>query len=167
MSIKIIAAISNTNQLGYKNELLCHLPNDLKRFKELTTGDFVIMGKNTFNSIGRSLPNRQNIVLTTSVNHNLPVDVYAYHSVEDVLFEYENYSEKQETLWIIGGGKVYSQFLPFADYIYLTIIDTEFQYADTYFPEFNLDDWKVIDHVINKADDKHEFDYHYVTYRRK
>jgi dihydrofolate reductase len=167
VSINIIAAIGLGNELGYKNGLLCELPEDMKRFKRLTSNHFVVMGSNTFHSIGHHLPNRQNIVLTTKTNHKLPNDVFVYNSVLDVLHEYENYGNKEVELWIIGGQSIYEQFLPHADKIYLTIIDHVFDNADTFFPRFSLMDFKVVESIPNKADEKHPYDYHYVTYERR
>jgi dihydrofolate reductase len=167
MSINIIAAISNTRQLGLDNKLLCHLPNDLKRFKQLTENNFVVMGSNTFHSLGRSLPNRHNLVLTRKTKHGLPRDVFVYNSISDILDEYENYADKQVELWVIGGQNVYEQFLKHADKLFITVIDHHFPEADVHFPEIDLTDWRVVEHIVNKGDDTHEFDFHYVIYERK
>lgn len=167
MTINIIAAVGLNNELGYKNELLVHLPNDLRRFKQLTEGSFVVQGRNTYESIGKPLPNRTNILLSRNTQLDIHPAVFVYNSIDDVLWEYENYAEKQIDLWIIGGAEVYKQFLPHADRIYLTVIDNIFKYADTYFPQFDLSDFKVIEHIENKADDKHIFDYHYITYEKR
>lgn len=166
MPIHIIAAISNENQIGYKNELLCRLPNDLKRFKQLTENNIVVMGYNTYKSLGRSLPNRINVVLTRKKEHDLPSDVFVYDSLESILHEYNNYANKEIDIWIIGGEQTYAQFMPHADFLHLTIIDTVFPQADTHFPKFTLDHWKPIGITENKADDKHDFDFYYVTYRK-
>jgi dihydrofolate reductase len=167
LPINLIAACDYSNAIGYKNDLLVKLPEDMKNFQKLTTGHFVVMGSNTFRSIGSHLKNRQNLVITSKTKHDLPDDVYAYHSVKDVLFEYEHYAEKQVELWVIGGQSIYEQFLPHADKIYLTIIEHTFPKADTFFPRFSLVDWKVIDRVDNKSDEKHPYNYSFVTYERR
>jgi dihydrofolate reductase len=167
LSINLIAAIGVNRELGYKNQLLCHLPNDLNHFKELTTGHFVVMGSNTFRSIGKHLPNRHNIVLTHKTKHDLPDDIYAYHSVEDVLFEYENYANKEVELWIIGGEQIYKQFLPHADRIYLTIIENHFSKVDTWFPPFSFLDWKVTSNIRNEIDEKNPYVHSFITYERR
>lgn len=165
--IHLIAAIDFNNGIGYKNKLLCHLPNDLKHFKELTAGHFVVMGANTFKSIGKSLPNRQNIVLTRKMKHDLPRDVYVYHSVKDILHEYENYAEKEIELFIIGGQSIYEQFLPHADKIHLTIIENEFEKVDSYFPQFSLEEWIPIKSIRNWKDENNLYNYSFVTYERR
>lgn len=165
--INLIAALGLDREIGYKNQLLCDLPNDMKRFRQLTTGNIVIMGRKTFQSIGKPLPNRKNIILTHKPKSDFPSDVYVYHSVEDILRQYENYAEKQVEVFVIGGSSTYKQFLPYADRIYLTIINNKFPHADSYFPRISLDEWRVIEHIENKADDKNMYDYDFVTYERK
>lgn len=167
MSINIIAAISNTRQLGLDNKLLCHLPNDLKRFKQLTENSIVVMGYNTYKSLGRSLPNRINIVLTRKKEHDLPPDVFVYNSIESVLHEYIHVANKQVEMWIIGGELTYKQFFEHANKLYITVIDHSFEKADCHFPEFKMSDWKVIENVKNEADEKHLHDFYYITYQRK
>ncbi|MBL4951115.1 dihydrofolate reductase [Neobacillus sp. YIM B02564] len=166
MSINLITAIGLNREIGFQGNLLCHLPNDLKHFKKLTSGHFVVMGANTFNSIGHSLPDRQNIILSHKTKHNFPPDVYVYNSIEDILFEYENYANKDVELFIIGGESLYRQFLPYCDRIYLTIIDNIFNEADTFFPEIDISEWKIIEHIVNNKDESHKYNYHYITYER-
>lgn len=169
MAINIICAIDLNSGIGYKNKLLCHLPNDLKRFKSLTENQVVVMGRVTYKSIlnqlGKPLPYRTNVILTRdeeySVNYD---DVHVYNSISDLLYEYEQ--ECEGDIWIIGGQQVYEQFLPYADNLYLTIIDHEFEDVDTYFPAIS-NEWKCVDKVENKKDDKHLYDYHYLTYTKK
>lgn len=171
MTINLIAAISKTNQLGYKNKLLTELPNDLARFKELTLNSICVQGRKTYESIikrnEKPLSHRTNIVVSRNVNYHVHPSCYLYNSVDDIIREYEEYSEKETNVFVIGGKTLYQQFLPYADYIYLTIINHIFPKADTYFPQFTLDDWKIIEHIKNKADEQHLYDYHYVTYKRK
>lgn len=165
--INLIAAIDLNRGLGFENDLLVKLPSDMKNFKKLTTGHFVVMGSNTFKSIGHHLPNRQNIVITRNTKHDLPNDVYVYNSIHDVIHEYNNYSNKEVDLWVIGGQQIYEQFIEHADRLYLTVIDNYFQKVDTFFPPFNLLDWMVIENKENKADEKNPYDHYFVTYERR
>lgn len=167
MSINLIAAMDLSCGIGYRNELLVKLPNDLKRFKELTTNEFVCMGRKTYESIGHPLPNRYNIVLTRDMKYNSSEGVYIYNSINDVLFEYQNYNGNENELYIIGGAEIYNQALPYAEKLFLTVIETEFPKADTFFPRFSLVDWKVIDRVDNKKDENHPYNYSFVTYSRR
>jgi dihydrofolate reductase len=167
LSINLIAAISRINQIGFENDLLCKLPNDLKRFKQLTENHIVVMGYNTYKSLGKSLPNRINVVLTRKKEHDLPSDVFVYDSIESVLHEYNHVANKEIELWVIGGESIYSQFMNHADKLYLTVIDNKFEKADTHFPTFDTNDWTVIDYEHNRADDKNEFDHWFITYERK
>jgi dihydrofolate reductase len=165
MSINIIAAISRENQLGYDNKLLCHLPADLNRFKELTSNSFVVMGSNTYRSIGMLLPNRTNIILSRDPNFKVEGAII-YRSIEEAIRHYHSYFVRSD-LWVIGGQQIYEQFLPYCDQIELTIIDHVFEKSDVQFPEFSLDDFKVIESLPNGIDDDHPYPYHFVTYKRK
>lgn len=165
--INLIAAIDLNRGLGFNNDLLVKLPNDMKHFKKLTTGQFIVMGANTFRSIGHHLPNRQNIVITSNTKHGLPDDVYVYNSVDSVLWEYNNYSNKKVDLWVIGGQSIYEQFIEHADKLYLTVIDHYFKNVDTFFPPISLLDWMVVENKENKADEKNPYDHYFVTYTRR
>lgn len=154
-------------EIGYKNQLIYHFPNDLKRFKELTTNHIVVMGRKTFQSIGKLLPNRINVILTHNKKFKTPLGGFVYHSFDDVVKEYKNLNNNEKELWIIGGESIYRQSLPYADYIYLTIIEHTTEKVDTFFPEFDLSEWKLIEHIKNKSDEKHPYDYHFVTYKRR
>jgi dihydrofolate reductase len=167
LSINIIAAIGLGSELGYKNKLLCDLPNDLRHFKELTQGNICVMGRKTYQSLGKPLTNRINVILSHKKNFNIHHGVYVYHSVQDVLREYENYSNKEAELFICGGEEIYKQFIPYADKMYITVIDYVFDKADTFFPSFNLSDWKVVESIANKADENHAYDFHFVKYERR
>ena len=136
MSYSIIAAIGKNRELGKDNDLIWHLPNDLKFFKEMTNNHAIIMGRKTFESLPRMLPNRKHIVLTSS--DNLPSEVEVYKELKQIL---ESYRDSQEEIFIIGGASIYSQFLEHSDKMYLTEIDQEDKNADVFFPEFNPDDY--------------------------
>jgi dihydrofolate reductase len=165
--INLIAACGLNRELGYNNQLLCHLPNDLKHFKQLTTGQFVVMGRKTYDSIGHSLPKRHNIIVTRDTKFKEPVGTYVYNSLDEVIHEYTQYNDNQNELFIIGGADIYQQTLEFADKIHLTIINAQFPKVDTWFPDFDINEWKVTSNIKNKADEKNPYDHYFVTYERR
>jgi dihydrofolate reductase len=165
--INLIAAIGVNRELGYKNQLLCHLPNDLKHFKELTTGQFVVMGRKTYESIGHPLPNRQNIIVTRNNKFVEPVGTYVYNSLEDVIHEYQQYNENQNELFICGGAEIYKQSLKYADRILLTVIENHFNKVDTWFPPFSFLDWKVTSNIQNEIDEKNPYVHSFIKYERR
>jgi len=130
--ISIIAVVGKNLAIGYKNKLLWDIPDDLRHFKKITAGHTVIMGQKTFESIGKPLPNRHNIVVTLDKNFKADGCEIRY-SLEDVLKEGKNRSEE---IFIIGGGQIYRQSLPYADKLYLTVIDDSPK-ADTFFPDYS------------------------------
>lgn len=132
MSFSIIAAIGKNNELGKDNTLIWHLPGDLKFFKETTTGKTIIMGRRTFESLPRILPNRHHIVISHS--NNFPDEVSVYSNIDDLL---KDYKDSDEELFIIGGASIYKAFLNLSSKFYLTEIDAEERDADAYFPEFD------------------------------
>lgn len=163
--VSIIVAIASNNAIGRNNELLYHMPNDMKRFKETTTGHTIIMGRKTFNSFPRRpLPNRRNIVLASE--NNIPDDKQGAEwmtSLPQALNESKNDGE----VFIIGGASVYVQALSLADKIYLTIIDDEPQDADSFFPEIDYNEWKVESEEKFPADEKHAYPYSFINLVRK
>lgn len=143
--ISIIAAIAKNGIIGKDNDLPWDLKEDMKRFKKITLGKPVIMGRKTFESIGKPLPKRENIVLTRKKELKFP-GCKTFNSIEKVLQFVKDYPEAM----VIGGASIYKQFLPFAKKMYLTIIDKEFK-GDTYFPTYNKNNWKEIERKeINK-----------------
>lgn len=130
--LSIIAAVGRNRELGKNNALLWNIPEDMRRFRELTTGHAVIMGQKTYESIGRPLPNRTNIVLTLDTTFEASGCVVCY-SLDEAL-EKAKEVEKDE-VFVIGGGSIYGQFIGMADRLYLTLVDGEFE-ADTFFPEY-------------------------------
>ena len=144
MSIKLICAISKNNVIGNKNQLPWNISEDLKRFKELTSENIIVMGRKTFESIGRPLPNRKNIVLSN--NKNLKIDnVEVFNSANDVLNFYKTFSEKKD-LFIIGGNFIYKLFLEYCDYLHITFIDKDYE-GDAFFPSLDWKEWKLLDEV--------------------
>ena len=159
--ITIIAAVAKNRAIGYQNKLIYWLPNDLKRFKALTTGHTIIMGRNTFLSLPKgALPNRRNIVLSRSQKTFPGCDVYP--SLEEAL----QHCTPDEAIYIIGGASVYRQALKTADRLCLTEIDDTPADADTFFPPYE-DDWQEESREDHPIDDRHDFRYSFVDYIRK
>lgn len=146
--ISIIAAIGKNRELGKKNKLLWHIPDDLPRFKKLTLGHPIVMGRKTFESIGRPLPNRTNIVVTRDSSYEVE-GVVVVHSIEKAIEEAKK--KDKEEIFVIGGGQIYEQALPFADRLYLTIVDAQAE-ADTYFPDYS-EFKKIISEEKNESED--------------
>lgn len=158
--ISIIAAVAKNRAIGYKNNLIYWLPNDLKRFKALTTGHTIIMGRNTFLSLPKgALPNRRNIVLSRTQKDFPGCDTY--DSLEEAL----KHCTPEEDIYIIGGASVYEQALPIADRLCLTEIDDTPAKADTFFPPY--DEWKEASREDHPKDERHDFQYAFVDYIRK
>ena len=161
-NISIIVAIAQNLAIGKGNQLLCHIPEDLKRFKRLTTGRTIIMGKRTFESLPiRPLPNRRSIVITDVAGETIPGCIMAY-SIDEAV----SLCDPENENFIIGGGSIYRQFMPLADRLYLTIMHKDFD-ADTFYPEIDYSQWKEIARENIKAIESLGFDYTYLTLDRK
>ncbi len=156
----IIAAIASNNALGKDNQLIWHLPADLKRFKSTTLGQTVVMGRKTFESLGKALPNRTNIIITRNKDFKAG-DVTVVHSLDKAL----KISKDKEKIYILGGAEIYSQAMPVADLLELTLIHAHFD-ADTFFPVIDQSIWKEINREDHKKDDKNPYDYSFVTYKK-
>jgi len=160
--ISIIVAVSKDYGIGKDNQLLWHIPEDLKRFKRLTMGQCIIMGKRTWESLPRKpLPGRKNIVLTDVPGECIDCSITAY-SVEDALGKCDSISE----IFIIGGGSVYRQFMPLADRLYITHVN-EIKPADTWFPEIRNDEWEVMEKEEHENTQEGVPSYSYIIYNRK
>lgn len=153
--------MANNRVIGISNKLPWNLPADMGHFKKLTKGKPVIMGQKTFESIGKPLPGRTNIVLTFDKNFN-PPGCFIVHSIEEALSAAKNFPE----VMICGGASIYRQFLPLADKMYLTLIESDFR-GDTYFPEFDHSDWRETERVRNEPDKKNPYKYNFVILERK
>ncbi len=155
--IRIIVAMSKNRVIGNNNQLIWKLSSDLKRFKELTTGNSVVMGRKTFESIGKPLPNRRNIIITRNNNYVAEgCDIVS--SLEEALLLTNN------NCFIIGGGEIYKQSLDLADKIYLTLVHKEFE-GDTQFPELDKK-WAKISRKDFEADEKNEYKYSFIEYEK-
>ena len=161
--LSIIAAISENNVIGKDNKLLWHLPEDLKRFKNLTTGHTIIMGRKTFESLGRVLPNRKHIVITRDTNYK--VDNEAVEVIHDIK-ELQRYVDSEEEIFVIGGAIIYSQLISKAKKMYLTVIHKKFE-GDAYFPKIKEEEWDKVETEQGLQDERNPFDYEYITFVRK
>ena len=160
--ISIIVAIAENYAIGKNNDLLWHLPNDLKRFKELTTGHKIVMGKNTYLSLPkRPLPNRENIVIT-DIAGELFDGATTVYSIDQAIA----LIGKDEEAFIIGGGMIYRQFLPLADRLYLTKVHHSFD-ADVYFPEIDYSKWDEISCEHYQGNENNVYDYSYLILDRR
>ena len=157
MSLSIIVAKAKNNVIGKDNQLIWHLSDDLKRFKALTMGHPIIMGRKTFESLPKVLPGRVHYVLTGNTNYKAPEGVLLFHTVKDLLAalpEGENF--------IIGGEHMYKELLPFADTMYITEIEKDYE-GDAYFPAFDSVEWKLVESVEGEGKIPHRF----CTYKRQ
>lgn len=158
----IIAAAAENNALGIDNDLPWHLPDDFKRFKNLTTGYKIIMGRKTLESFPKALPNREHIVVTRDKTYVPKFPCVVVHSLEEAIA----LTKEDSKAYIIGGGEIYKQSLNFATHIELTRIHASFE-ADTFFPELDLTQWELIKEEYHPKDDRHLYDFTYQTFQRK
>ncbi|EJG00789.1 dihydrofolate reductase [Flavobacterium sp. F52] len=159
--IIMIAAAAENNALGKNNELVWHLPNDFKRFKSLTTGHHIIMGRKTFESFPKPLPDRVHIVISRQENYK-PEGCIVVDSIEKAIA----LCPENDDSYVIGGGEIYNLALPFTDIIELTKVHHSFD-ADAFFPKINKSEWVLVESEENYKDEKHLYNYTYETYIRK
>jgi len=165
MILSIISAIGKNNEIGKGNELLWNLPIDMKHFKETTTNHPIIMGQKTFESIGRPLPNRRNIILT--LDKNFYTDgIEIYHSIEELENKLKETTKEDEEVFIIGGGQIYKLFINKANRLYITHVEAEFPDADTIFPIIDKNRWKIINENKHRKDEKNNYDCNFTIYER-
>ena len=159
MTVSIVVAIAQNNAIGKDNQLLWHLPKDLKHFKEITSGHTIIMGRKTYESVGKPLPNRRNIIIT---RQNITIDgCEVVNSMDEAL----KLCAGEDEVFIVGGAEIYKQALALTDRIYLTIVHQEFD-GDTYFPEIKEDEWTETKREDHQADDRHAIPYSFITLER-
>ena len=161
--LSIIVAKAKNNTIGKDNKLLWHIPDDLRRFKELTTNHNIIMGRKTFESIGRILPNRKHIIF--SQNPDFKIDNENIEIVHSML-QIQQYIEDENENFVIGGAMIYNLLMPYVTKMYVTEIDKDFE-GDTVFPRINPDIWQEISREEGPKDEKNDFKYEYVVYKRK
>ena len=161
--ITIIAAIAKNNALGKDNDLIWHLPADLKRFKKRTSGHHILMGRNTFESIGKPLPNRTTIIITRNKNYFKDGCLIA-HSLEEAIEMVKN----DDDIFIIGGAQIYKETIEkdLADQLDITLVHHKFE-ADAFFPEIDLNIWEDSKREDFEADEKNSYDYSFVSYSKK
>jgi dihydrofolate reductase len=158
--ITIIAAAGENNSLGKDNDLVWHLPDDFKRFKELTSGNYILMGRKTFETFPKPLPNRNHLIITRQDNYSVPENCFVFDTIQSAI----DFTDNQD-IWIIGGGEIYKQSMEIADRIELTRVHSEFE-ADTFFPEIG-EEWKLVSEEYHPVDDRHKYDFTYLTYDRR
>ena len=159
--ITLIAAVAVNNALGKDNQLLWHLPDDFKRFKNRTSGHYIIMGRKTFESFPKPLPNRTHVIITRQKEYTSENCI-----VVDSLQKAIAVCPKDEETFIIGGGEIYKQSIETADKLDITRVHHAFE-ADTFFPEIDLNEWKLTSEEFHPKDEKHHFDFTFQTYLRK
>ena len=157
-----IAAASENNVLGNDNKLVWHLPDDSKRFKQITTGHYIIMGRKTFESFPKPLPNRTHVVITRQKNYAVPEGCIVVNSLEEAL----EISPKNEPVFIVGGAEIYRQSLSISDKIELTRVHASCE-GDAFYPEIDARIWKITAEDFHPKDEKHAFDFTYITYQKR
>jgi dihydrofolate reductase len=162
MMISLIVAMDNHRVIGKDNKLPWHLPADLAYFKNVTMGHAIVMGRKTFESIGRPLPGRENIIVTRNRSFQ-PEGCTVIHSIEDIK---QIAAERNDEVFVIGGAELFAVTLPLADRLYITKIEASFP-GDTFFPTFNEEDWQLISSEKGTKDEKNPYDYFFLVYERK
>ncbi len=158
--ITAIVAASNNWAIGRNNDLCWHLPDDFKRFKQVTSGNFILMGRKTFETFPRPLPNRTHLIITNQENYQVPENCFTFKTIEQAI-EFT----KGEDIFIIGGGQIYKQCLPIIDRIDITKVNCTIEDADTFFPEIGQE-WQLKSDEFHDKDEKHQFDFRFQIYER-
>lgn len=161
-ALTLIAAAGKNDAIGKDNQLIWHLSDDLKRFKSLTKGHCMIMGRKTFESFSEPLPGRTHIVITRQKNYTVPKGVIVVESLEKAL----DIAKNDEQPFVIGGGEIYKLAMPYADKIELTRVHASFD-ADTFFPKVEPSVWKETGNVFHDKDNKHDYAFSFLTYERR
>jgi dihydrofolate reductase len=159
--IILIAAVAENNALGKNNTLLWHLPDDFKHFKESTSGHYILMGRKTFESFPKPLPNRTHVIISRQKDY-----FYEGCIIVPDLQKALSVCPKNENIYVIGGGEIYTQSIKFADQLEITRVHYDFE-ADVFFPEIDLDQWLLISESYHPKDEKHKYDFTFQTFIRK
>lgn len=162
MTITLIAAAAENNALGKDNQMIWHLPDDFKRFKQLTSGHYIIMGRKTFDSLPGMLPNRTHVIITRQQDYTAENCIIA-NSLEEAL----KACPQDEEVFVIGGGEIYKQSITIADKIELTRVHGTTPEADAFFPKIDPNKWELTEKVYHPKDDKHKFDFTFETFAKK
>ncbi|EHQ43194.1 dihydrofolate reductase [Myroides odoratus] len=160
--ITLIAAIAENKVLGKDNAIIWHLPDDFKHFKTLTSHHYIIMGRKTFESFPKPLPNRTHVIITRQQDYVVPEHCIVVHSLAEAL----TLTQKEEEVFVIGGGEIYHQALDYADKLELTQIHASFE-GDAFFPEFSTSDWQLVKESYHPQDERHAYAFTFQTYTRK
>ena len=160
--LTIIVAASENNAIGKNNKLIWDLPDDLQRFKNLTSGHYIIMGRKTFDTFPKLLPNRTHIVVSNKKNLKVPDEVIVVNNISDAI----GISKNDPNPYIIGGGQIYKLGINLVDKIELTRVHNTFE-ADTFFPKLNLNKWRLVSKTFHDTDNNHNHSFTYETYERK
>lgn len=163
--ITLIAAAAENNSLGKNNAMIWHLPDDFKRFKKLTSGHYIILGRKTYESLDGPLPNRTHIIITRQENYAEKVDASCCIVVDSIDEAIAQVPAEEEN-FVIGGGEIYKLALPLADKIELTRVHETFD-ADAYFPDFDPEDWNLVNEEYHPKDERHKIDFTYQTFLKK
>lgn len=162
MTLTLIAAAAENNALGKDNQMIWHLPDDFKRFKQLTSGHYIIMGRKTFESLPKLLPNRTHVIITRQKDFTAEGCIIV-NSLEDAI----KACPQDEEVFIIGGGEIYKQSIAIADKIELTKVHGVSPEADAFFPEIDFSQWKIIEEVFHPKDEKHAYDMTFQTFIKR
>jgi len=161
MRLSIVVAMDDNNLIGKGNGLPWHLPADLTFFKKITTGHSILMGRKTYDSIGKTLPNRRNIVITRNTDVSIP-GCEVVDSIEKAL----SITQDEEEIMVIGGANLFEQLLPEVNKLYITRIEGEFE-GETYFPHYDENDWLELSCESHQPDEINKHAYHFITFKRK
>lgn len=167
MHISLIVAVTENGVIGKDNKLLWRLPSDMQRFVKLTMDKPIIMGRKTFQSIGKPLKGRDNIVITSDQSFQAK-EAFVAHSVEQAIAKAKECAQKREVeeIMVIGGEQIYKQTLEFASHVYLSLVHTHIE-GDAFFPVLDETKWQEISRELFPADDKHNYDYSYIVFNRR
>lgn len=163
MKISVVAAVSENNAIGKNNELLWHLPADFKHFKNTTSGRFILMGRKTFESFPKPLPNRTHLIITRQKDYPVAENCFVFQTIEQAL-EFAK-TERQQVVYVIGGGEIYKQTMDVANELIITHVYATFDDADAFFPEITSD-WKTVSEEFHKSDDKNRYDFMITVYQK-
>ncbi|RNI25639.1 dihydrofolate reductase [Rufibacter latericius] len=161
--IALVVAIAENRVIGKNNQLIWHLPKDLQHFKKLTMGHPMVMGRKTFEAIGKPLPGRTTVIVTRQPDYAAPEGCLVTSSLEEAL---QQGLALDENVLVVGGGEIYQQALPLAEVVYLTLVHESFE-GDVFFPELEADAWEVTDQEEHLPDERHAYPFTFFTFRRK